>query len=154
MVYGRMTAWCCSTAVLWSHPPICARQLVYWPSLSSDITKTVSRACEICQKVLPSLEREPFMFDLSPSRGFEDISMDIFCHAGNHYIWSMPIVCLVGTWFSNLNEFKTMNFGVLTLILIFSFHLDLRPFTTHKYGFWNQTRGRSHTWMWKSSPRG
>jgi hypothetical protein len=26
------------------------------------------------------------MFDLSPSRVFDDISIDIFCHAGNHYL--------------------------------------------------------------------
>jgi hypothetical protein len=62
-----------------------ARQLVYWPGLTSDITNMV-RACETCQKALPSLQREPLMSDPSPTRVFEDVSVDIFCHAGNHYL--------------------------------------------------------------------
>jgi hypothetical protein len=62
-----------------------ARQLVYWPGLSSDITNMV-RACEKCEKALPSLQREPLMSDPNPTRVFEDVSVDIFCHAGNHYL--------------------------------------------------------------------
>jgi hypothetical protein len=60
-----------------------ARQLVYWLGLHSDITIMV-RVCEICQKEFPSDQRE--LLDPSPSRVFEDIFIDIFCHASNLYL--------------------------------------------------------------------
>ena len=61
-----------------------ARQVVYWPGMSSDITNTV-RACVSCQEALPSLQREPLAHDPLPTRVFEDVSVDIFSFAGNHY---------------------------------------------------------------------
>jgi hypothetical protein len=54
-----------------------AHQLVYWPGLPSDITN-MARACEICKKTLPSLQREPLIYDPSPSCLFKDIAIYIF----------------------------------------------------------------------------
>jgi hypothetical protein len=60
-----------------------ARQLVYWPGLTSDITNTIN-SCAECQAMLPSPGREPMMSDPPPSRVFEDVSIDIFSYSGNH----------------------------------------------------------------------
>ena len=57
-----------------------ARQLVYWPGISNDITNMV-RSCDQCQTMLPSLTREPMMSDPPPSRVFEDVSVDIFSYS-------------------------------------------------------------------------
>ena len=61
-----------------------ARQVVFWPGISNDITNTV-RVCVSCQEALPSLQREPLAHDSLPTRIFEDVSVDIFSFAGNHY---------------------------------------------------------------------
>ena len=39
-----------------------ARQVVFWPGISNDITNTV-RVCVSCQEALPSLQREPLAHD-------------------------------------------------------------------------------------------
>ena len=62
-----------------------ARQLVYWPGLTSDV-KNMINSCDQCQMTLPSLGREPMMTDPPPSRVFEDVSVDIFSYSGNHYL--------------------------------------------------------------------
>lgn len=62
-----------------------ARQTVWWPGISSDITNTV-RACDACQEMLPSQPREPLLSDPLPSRPFEDTSADLFTHAGKDYL--------------------------------------------------------------------
>ena len=62
-----------------------ARQTVYWPGMTSDVTNTV-RSCTDCQEALPSLPKEPMEHDPPPSRPFEDVSVDMFSHAGNHYL--------------------------------------------------------------------
>ena len=62
-----------------------ARQLVYWPGMSNDVTTNVI-ACEACQVASPSNPAEPLMVEDPPTYPFQDVSMDIFSHAGNHYL--------------------------------------------------------------------
>ena len=62
-----------------------ARQTVYWPGLTSDITNIV-RACESCQKALPSAAQEPLEIEPEPTRVFEDVSADLFTHGNNNYL--------------------------------------------------------------------
>ena len=62
-----------------------ARQTVWWPGINSDITNTVS-SCDACQGRRPSLPREPMVLEPPPSRIFEDLSCDIFTHAGRDFL--------------------------------------------------------------------
>ncbi len=62
-----------------------ARQTVYWPGLTSDITKTV-RSCELCQRMLPSSVREPMEMEPEPTLVFEDCSADLFQYGSNNYL--------------------------------------------------------------------
>ena len=62
-----------------------ARQIVWWPGISADITNTV-QGCSVCQERLPSQQREPLMTDPEPSRVFEEVSADIFSHAGRSFL--------------------------------------------------------------------
>ena len=62
-----------------------ARQSVFWPGLTSDVTNTV-RACSSCQERLPSNVKEPLRQEETPSRPFESASADLFSYAGKHYL--------------------------------------------------------------------
>ena len=62
-----------------------ARQCVFWPGITSDITNTV-RSCTSCQERLASQHQEPMIQDAIPSRPFESVSSDLFEHAGKHYL--------------------------------------------------------------------
>ncbi|XP_037789461.1 uncharacterized protein LOC119584915 [Penaeus monodon] len=63
-----------------------ARQVVWWPAINSDITNTV-RACQLCQILLPSQQKEPiYEEDTVPTRPFESASADFFRTAGKSYI--------------------------------------------------------------------
>ena len=61
-----------------------ARQTVWWPGMNSDIVNTVGN-CSACQELRPSLPREPMAMDPPPSRIFEDVSSDLFSHAGRDF---------------------------------------------------------------------
>ncbi len=54
-----------------------ARQLVYWPGITNDITLMVER-CEKCQVHRPSQPKEPLMSDPLPTRSFESVSTDLY----------------------------------------------------------------------------
>ena len=62
-----------------------ARQTVYWPGITSDITNAVS-SCSSCQERLPSQQKEPLRSDHHPTRIFEDTSADLFTYQGRHYL--------------------------------------------------------------------
>lgn len=62
-----------------------ARQAVFWPGINADITNTVS-SCEACQKLQPSLQKEPLRNDDTPQRPFESISADYFSVAGKSFL--------------------------------------------------------------------
>ena len=62
-----------------------ARQTVYWPGINFDIQNTIE-SCSLCQENRPSLQKEPMMHDQPPSRPFEDVSADLFGHAGKSYL--------------------------------------------------------------------
>eukprot|EP00117_Sycon_ciliatum_P038875 scpid16023/ scgid28814/ Transposon Ty3-G Gag-Pol polyprotein; Gag3-Pol3; Transposon Ty3-1 TYA-TYB polyprotein; Capsid protein; p24; Spacer peptide p3; Nucleocapsid protein p11; Ty3 protease; p16; Spacer peptide J; Reverse transcriptase/ribonuclease H; p55; Integrase p61; Integrase p58 len=62
-----------------------ARQVLYWPGMTVDIERTV-RSCSKCQQHLPSQPKEPLQRGPMPSRVFEEVSADLFSHAGNHYL--------------------------------------------------------------------
>ncbi|XP_064098156.1 uncharacterized protein K02A2.6-like [Macrobrachium nipponense] len=77
-----------------------ARQTVFWPGIDSDITNTVS-ACEPCQVLRPSQQREPLHNDDHPSRPFESVSADFFQVAGKSFLvvadrlsgWPVVVPC-------------------------------------------------------------
>ena len=77
-----------------------ARQVVYWPGMNSDIVNTV-RACEPCQILQPSQQREPLRCDDNPSRPFESVSADFFMTAGKNFLvvvdrlsgWPVVVSC-------------------------------------------------------------
>ena len=54
-----------------------ARQVVYWPGITNDITLMVER-CEKCQLHRPSQQKEPLMSDPLPTRPFESVSADLY----------------------------------------------------------------------------
>ena len=62
-----------------------ARQAVYWPGITSDVTNTV-QSCPRCREHLPSNPAEPMCSETVPSRPFESASADLFSHAGKHYL--------------------------------------------------------------------
>ena len=62
-----------------------ARQCVYWPGITSDITNTV-RSCRKCQERLPSQQAEPLALDTVLSRPFESVSSDLFQYVGKYYL--------------------------------------------------------------------
>ncbi|XP_043236499.1 uncharacterized protein K02A2.6-like [Amphibalanus amphitrite] len=61
-----------------------ARQTVWWPGITSDIVNTVGN-CAACQERRSSLPQEPMATEPLPSRIFEDVSSDLFSHAGRDY---------------------------------------------------------------------
>ena len=54
-----------------------ARQTVFWPGISNDITLLVE-SCQNCQERLLRQQKEPLMCDPPPTRVFEDVSADLF----------------------------------------------------------------------------
>jgi hypothetical protein len=54
-----------------------ARQTVFWPGISNDIT-TLVESCHNCQERLPRQQKEPLMRDPLLTRVFEDVSADLF----------------------------------------------------------------------------
>ena len=58
-----------------------ARESVYWPSINSDIKNAVS-SCEACTKYLPSQPQETMKTDPPPAYVFQQVSADLFYHAG------------------------------------------------------------------------
>lgn len=62
-----------------------ARQTVFWPGISNDITMLVE-SCGSCQQRLPAQQQEPLMRDPLPSRVFEDVSVDLFQSGSLHFL--------------------------------------------------------------------
>lgn len=59
-------------------------QIVWWPGITSDIINTV-QSCNKCQTLLPFQVKEPMMSESTPTKPFEDVSADIFSHAGKDF---------------------------------------------------------------------
>ena len=53
--------------------------------MSNDVTTTVI-AYEACQVSSPSNPTKPLLFEDPPTYPFQDVSIDIFAHTGNHYL--------------------------------------------------------------------
>ena len=58
-----------------------ARQTVYWPNLTNDVQNVV-RECQVCTRLLPSQQHEPFLSTGRPNRPLELVAADIFHLAG------------------------------------------------------------------------
>ena len=77
-----------------------AAQTVYWPGINADITNTV-RACEPCQVMQPSQQKEPILCDDKSSRPFQSASADFFSAAGKFFMvyvdrlsnWPVVVKC-------------------------------------------------------------
>ena len=62
-----------------------ARETVYWPGITSDISNTVASCCP-CAERLPSNQKETLRTDPRPKRAFEQAATDLFDYAGKAYI--------------------------------------------------------------------
>ena len=62
-----------------------ARQTVFWPGISKDITDMV-KSCEQCAQYRPSNPQEPLIQDDSPSRPFEMATTDFFSAGTKKYL--------------------------------------------------------------------
>ena len=78
-----------------------ARQVVFWPNMTNDI-ENVTRACQPCQRELPSLPKETLRVHEQPSRPFQHLCADFCQHAGHYFLVTVdPLsgwltVCPVG----------------------------------------------------------
>ena len=81
-----------------------ARQTVFWPGIDADIKNTI-QACEHCQVLQPSQQKEPLLCDDNPSRPFESVSADFFAIAGKSFLviadrlsgWPVVVPCGTNT---------------------------------------------------------
>ncbi|XP_059084410.1 uncharacterized protein LOC131881541 [Tigriopus californicus] len=62
-----------------------ARQAVFWPGYTNDITTTVE-TCEKCQYYCPSPLPEPLVQEPLPSRPFEIVTSDLFQFGSHHFL--------------------------------------------------------------------
>ena len=62
-----------------------ARQVVYWPSIGSDI-KNMIDACLPCQELRQRPAKEPLIQDVVPTRPFEMATSDLFQIGRSHFV--------------------------------------------------------------------
>jgi hypothetical protein len=62
-----------------------ARQTVYWPGITSDVTNAVE-SCQHCQERLPSQPKELLKRDPMPTQVFESTLADLFSFGGKMYM--------------------------------------------------------------------
>ena len=62
-----------------------ARETVYWPGITSDISNTVA-SCGPCAERSPSNPKETMKSDPRPGRAFEQTAADLFDYGGRTYI--------------------------------------------------------------------
>ncbi|XP_065182117.1 uncharacterized protein K02A2.6-like [Sycon ciliatum] len=78
-----------------------ARQVVYWPRMSDDITAVI-RACPVCRELQRSQQKEPLMREPQPTFPFEYASADLFsCQGWQFLVYSdclsgWPCVARIG----------------------------------------------------------
>ena len=78
-----------------------ARQVVFWPNMSNDI-ENVTKACQPCQRELPSLPKETLRTHEPSNRPFQHLCADFCQHAGQYFLVTVdPLsgwltVCPVG----------------------------------------------------------
>lgn len=65
-----------------------AREILYWPGMSSDIENVVSQ-CEICEKFRSSNCKQPLMPHPVPDRPFQRVAADIMDFGGRSYLCLM-----------------------------------------------------------------
>jgi hypothetical protein len=62
-----------------------ARECLYWPGMSGDITNFVS-TCEVCGEYERSQTKETLRSHEIPSRPWQRVAADLFEHAGRTYL--------------------------------------------------------------------
>ena len=62
-----------------------ARQIMYWPRMSADLTEAVQR-CNTCQESKPALHKEPMMTYPIPKLPWQVVTSDCFEREGQHYL--------------------------------------------------------------------
>lgn len=65
-----------------------AREVLFWPSMNSDIEEKVSR-CAICAVNQPQNPKEPLIPTEIPDRPWSKIGVDLFEFKGQHYLMSV-----------------------------------------------------------------
>lgn len=73
------------------------RQTVWWTGGTSDIVNTV-QSCDECQTLLSSQIQEPLLCDLLPTRPVEDVSADLFSHAGKNFLLCADRLSAASCW--------------------------------------------------------
>ncbi|PCJ22642.1 MAG: hypothetical protein COA94_08945, partial [Rickettsiales bacterium] len=62
-----------------------AQEYYFWPSMKRDIQKMIEQ-CEPCQRLRPSLPKEPLQLHKKATEPMESISMDLFHHEGREFL--------------------------------------------------------------------
>ena len=65
-----------------------AREVLFWPSMNSDIEEKVSK-CATCAINQPQNPKEPLIPSEVPDRPWSKIGVDIFEYKGHHYLISV-----------------------------------------------------------------
>lgn len=68
-----------------------ARDIMYWPRITADLTEVVQR-CETCQQSKPALPKEPLMTYPIPRLPWQILASDCFECDGQHYLNQCPTV--------------------------------------------------------------
>lgn len=62
-----------------------ARQLVFWPGITGDITTFIKR-CSVCRELSYQQAEEPLLMRETPSRPWQRIGVDLFYYAGTSFL--------------------------------------------------------------------
>ena len=62
-----------------------ARDIMYWPRMTADLTEAVQR-CETCQQIKPALPKEPMMTYPVPTLPWQIVACDCFECDNQHYL--------------------------------------------------------------------
>ena len=86
-----------------------ARETVYWPGMTTDITKKIS-PCEICLENADINNKEPMKYHEIPSRAWQKVSMDFFALNKTNYL-------VIADYFSSFMEiFKVQSMTTKVVI--------------------------------------
>ena len=72
-----------------------ARQIVYWPGMSTDI-RAIREQCPDCNRNAPSQAATPPLPTSPPTTPFEEVFADFFDYGGHHYLVVLAIASRAG----------------------------------------------------------
>ena len=63
-----------------------ARELYYWPGMSSSRIRGMVQSCIVCERFRMNNQKEPLMQEESPKYPFHIVAMDLFEYAGRDFV--------------------------------------------------------------------